>query len=103
VKLLRNRTLAIKLEDAYEKGERDGIQIGRAQGESGMDMMAGELLKAAFADPVRVRYAYEKAKAPTPADPKAITWRLFLKVCADTAGMSEDTIRAELAELGVVL
>jgi hypothetical protein len=106
VKILRKRdieTMAIKLEEAYTAGEREGLKIGRQQGESGIDMMAGELLKAAFADPIRVRYAYEVSKRPVPADPKAIDWRLFLKTCAESASMTEDAARAKLAEMGVTL
>ena len=106
MKILTRRDLEaikIKLEGAYEAGVREGAEIGRQQGESGMHMMAGEILKAAFSDPLRVRYAYEKAKTPTPEDPKAIDYRLFLKTCAESAAMTDDDARAKLAEMGVTL
>jgi hypothetical protein len=123
LKILREKTLkGIQLEagrkgyddgfsDGYSKGYEDGkaralvadesYAAGRDEGMKTGEGLLGEILKAAFADHIRVRYAFEAARDPM--DRAQVSYKKFLAGCAESATMTEAAARAKLAEMGVTL
>ena len=84
---------ALVADESYAAGRSEGLQAGEG--------LLGEVLRAAYSDPLRVRYAYEKARDPQ--DPSKVSYTTFLKICGETAAMTEGLIREQLAEMGVTL
>jgi hypothetical protein len=84
---------ALVADESYAAGRDEGMKTGEG--------LLGEILKAAFADHIRVRYAFEAARDPI--DRGQVSYKKFLAGCAESATMTEDTARAKLAEMGVTL
>ncbi len=79
------KALALVSDEIYAAGRDEGLKTGEG--------LLGEILKAAFADPIRVRYAYEQAKDKD--DPSKVSYKTFLRVCGEAAAMTEAEIEAK--------